>query len=116
MKSLGGQGRSGLRIESRASRIEVALLVACLPIGGCSSKAEQARKRYEFLKQQHASLGDVCMAGKALASAYADAQDTEKYQMADVEAGSDCLSADMNGAEQPYGEPPTRPDNMEAAR
>lgn len=84
-----------------------------LAAAGCTSKAEQARKRYEFLKQQHASLGDVCAAGRAMVSAYADAQDANNYSLEDAIVGIDCQTAEMDGPDQPYGRPPTVADNMD---
>lgn len=90
-------------------------LVACslLTSSGCSDPAGDARKRYEFLKKEHASLGDVCDAANEMLKAYSSAGDSQGYQRADTEAGGDCLRADMDGREQPYGLPLIEPDNLD---
>jgi hypothetical protein len=89
------------------------LSLSFLALASCDSPADKARQRYEFLKQQHASRGEVCDAGQEMVKAYADAR-SPQYKEVSAIAGLDCLNAEMTGREQTYGEPDIQADNMDA--
>ncbi len=92
----------------------ISWIILAAALAGCSSKATKARERYEFLKEQHASYADVCSAGREMVRAYSEAGDKQRYGEADGVVETDCLTGDLNGSEQPYGEPKIEADNMDA--
>lgn len=90
-----------------------ALFGAACCTSACSSPADDAKRKFEFLKEQHASMGEVCDAGRAWQSAAASAQ-SKDYQDANIEVGGVCLDAETRGREQSFGRPDIEPDNMAA--
>ena len=81
---------------------------------GCSNSADQARKKFEFLRQQHASLGEICSAATEWRRAIVDRQDVAALSEWQMKAGGACLEADVRGREQGYGMAQIEPDNMDA--
>ncbi len=74
--------------------------ITMLVLVGCSSPAEKARKKYEFLQANGGTLGEVCDAGRQMLDAQAAAQDKgqpEDRAIVDV----DCMTAEMKGRAMP---------------
>lgn len=100
------------RTRPAPNRTYVATLAVLCATSACSNEVSDAKRKFEFLKEQHASMGEVCDAGRAWKAAAANAQSRD-YQDADIEVGGVCLDADMRGREQMFGKPDIEPDNMD---
>lgn len=99
---------------SRCNRRLAAAVLLSAALAGCGDGAlTKAEKRYEFLKEQQASYGEVCDAGREWVRALSVAQD-ERYSLERGSVEVDCLTGDMKGRWRSYGLPDVEADNMEA--
>jgi hypothetical protein len=76
---------------------------AALAVASCGQSAtDKAKARYEFLKEQNATKGEVCDAAKAWRDAWVERGDPKGYKEADMYASIDCIGADLEGRSMPY--------------
>ncbi|HEX8585040.1 MAG TPA: hypothetical protein VF680_11585 [Allosphingosinicella sp.] len=81
----------------------LATAAALLLLVGCTDPVEEAQKRVEFLKENHATYDEVCDAARDYKAAAAAARDQYVYSRADVEEGLACNGARLYGGGRRYG-------------
>jgi hypothetical protein len=98
----------------RADRITI--VAACITLAACSSPADKAKAKVDFLEKNGGTIGEICDAKRSVAQAYADAKDAESYQLSRVSADIDCQRAALDGRNAPAdgSADVTMPDNLEA--
>lgn len=75
-------------------------VVLTMLMSGCIDKAEEAKKRLAMVEKV-GTLGEVCLAARAVAEAYLEQGDEKNYRFEHAVSVSKCLTAQLDGWNRP---------------